>query len=109
MAECPFCFTQLDNRAVVCSGCGARKGYGYHSSYGVLTAENVRSRLRKFRIAQIVIALLAVISFLAVAREDGLGSAIPIALVGAIILAIPTIGRTIWKRRIEQSEAKWWK
>lgn len=109
MAECPFCYTQLDNRAIVCSGCGARKGYGYHSSYGVLTAENVRSRLRKFRIAQIVIALLAVISFLAVSEEEGLASAIPIIFVGAVVIAIPTIGRTVWKRRLEKSEVKWWK
>jgi len=111
MAECPFCFTALDDRATVCKGCGAKKGYGYHSSYGVLSEDIVRLRIKRFNIAKSLIIVSAVIIFFILQKQDdvGISGAFPILLIGIAISIFPFLGSRVWINRLKNGNQSWFK
>lgn len=112
MTKCPFCRTSLDDQAVICPGCKARKGYGYHSAYGVLTRERLEKRFVKFRLAAAGITALALVAaFVAQGQETELtgriiASAI-ILTIGFLAAAVPLAGMWVWKRRMSKGPS-WW-
>ena len=115
MTKCPFCFTELDGRATVCHGCQAKKGFGYHSSYGLLTEQIVRRRMTKMRVALVGVAALSVaIAFAAhMASIEGPDAGGPspawgVLMFGCLVAAIPAVGIALWKRRLARG-ATWWK
>jgi hypothetical protein len=69
MAECPFCFTALDDRATVCRSCGARKGFGIDSDGNVMGRSDMSAA--KFKISAVFAVLgIAVFLFILVAVFD---------------------------------------
>lgn len=111
MQECPFCMTQLDERATVCTGCGAKKGFGYHSSYGVLTEKKVRSRLRKFSIAKNLASIIAFIAIVSIyfSSDSDISAILSIAAIWLIFFLIPWLGHRVWSKRLQKNDQSWWR
>lgn len=111
MQECPFCMTQIDDRATVCSECGAKKGYGYHSSYGVLTKSKIERRLKKFRLTKALIICLTVFIITIVYFQDDVDhiASVFIGIVGAIFYVIPALAYKIWAKRVANGDESWFR
>ncbi len=107
MAECPFCFTELDERATVCKGCKAQRGYGNHSTLGFMTAGVVRSRVSRYNTYAVLWSLVSVGLIYAWLGAGVKEAALPLFVTVVVAVVLFVTARS-WNARL-QKPPTWWK
>ena len=95
MASCPFCKTDINNGAIICTGCGAQ--YGYYAKQGKIYDKN-QMVFWGIKFPVIMIAILLFFLLITVGTENFEGMIFFSVLVGWM----PVLGIIMSRRAIKR-------